>query len=510
MDFEFPGSGVHVISATNGSGKTTLLVCMERIVNTRAFNQNFIQHPSPNIDSFDDAKITYEASSGRKVTYTYRKHSDRWNATTNAGNVLKNVYSRILFMPTLGNRVYIKRGQISGNMLRSAGQTFRQAMSEVLEDDRFNGLLKGNVGETRGRMGANRRENTAYFLPIESRNGRLGRRQYHSESTFSLGEIFVLNLLYQIQNMDEGSLLLVDELEVALHPRVQYRLLRYLEQVALERNLTVLVSTHSSSIIKCAKNLVFIEKEARGVSNVIYNCYPTYALREVAIMEDISPDYVFYVEDDMAERYLRHQIDRYFQEDTTRVKPIFKVLPVGGYPQVLAFGKRSRDYLLPNYIGQYLFLDKDVVDTKSRISALGNGRTEPQQREWELFNELETRTRFLNITPELGLWEWLLNNTAAIQRLLAAEFPDRTVELARTIQACNVAFPTVSANPRKDAKKKMNWMSDELGRQLGLVHERFFDEMFRLYCTHLFTNPAEINTLRATFGPIFSRRGNPS
>jgi predicted ATP-binding protein involved in virulence len=97
MDFEFPGSGVHVISATNGSGKTTLLVCMERIVNTRAFNQNFIQHPSPNIDSFDDAKITYEASSGRKVTYTYRKHSDRWNATTNAGNVLKNVYSRSNF-----------------------------------------------------------------------------------------------------------------------------------------------------------------------------------------------------------------------------------------------------------------------------------------------------------------------------------------------------------------------------------------------------------------------------
>ena len=43
LDFEIPNPGVHVIAASNGSGKTTLMYCIERLANTRVFNENFTQ-----------------------------------------------------------------------------------------------------------------------------------------------------------------------------------------------------------------------------------------------------------------------------------------------------------------------------------------------------------------------------------------------------------------------------------------------------------------------------------
>ena len=508
--FNFPTTGVHVISAANGSGKTTLLVCIERIFNTRAFNENFKQHRASNVDSYGDAKISYYHKNGEEVTYTYRSHSDSWRPLTKSRNVLEDSYSKIQFMPTLGQRVYIQSTARSRTPLRLADLRLREAMAEVLEDTRFLSLYRANIGETRGRIGANRRENTAFRLPL-GRKQIKGIRQnyYYSEVSFSLGEIFVLNLLYRIQNIEEGSLLLVDELEVALHPRVQYKLLRYLEKISIERNLTILVSTHSSSLIKCAKKLIFLEKENDGNVKVIHDCYPTYALRDIAILEDISPDYVFYVEDIMAEILLRLFVERYFQEEPTTVKPLWKVMPIGGYAQVLSFAKRSRDYLIPNFIGQYLFLDQDVVESKDKLRLLGNGRSKSEQKLWELFIELAPRTKYFDITPELGLWNWIINKTADIQFYIDNRYTDRTIDVERIVTDCNTAFPTPSANLRNDAKNKVNWLSNELGRQLGIDSDKTNLLLFGIYCDSLFSAPTEIGKLKALFGPIFNQRGNP-
>ena len=79
---------------------------------------------------------------------------------------------------------------------------------------------------------------------------------YYSEKNFSLGEILILNTLLLIDDVTAGSMLLIDELEMALHPRVQIRLLKYLENKAIEKNLVIILSTHSSSLIKSAKKLI--------------------------------------------------------------------------------------------------------------------------------------------------------------------------------------------------------------------------------------------------------------
>ena len=75
-------------------------------------------------------------------------------------------------------------------------------MARVLGNDKFLRLLKFNLGETRGRGGQNRRKNIAYLLPkgYETRNNKR-TQTYFSESSFSLGEIFTLNFLFELEKM---------------------------------------------------------------------------------------------------------------------------------------------------------------------------------------------------------------------------------------------------------------------------------------------------------------------
>lgn len=108
------------------------------------------------------------------------------------------------------------------------------------------------VGDLRSRTGNadKRRRNTAFAIP-------LGGNRFYTEQNFSFGEIVLLNLLYDIESVEKDSLVLVDELEMALHPSAQIRLMQYLSELSEQNNLTVLISTHSASIIKAQKKRLF-------------------------------------------------------------------------------------------------------------------------------------------------------------------------------------------------------------------------------------------------------------
>lgn len=435
LDFEFPNSGVHVLTASNGSGKTTLMVCMARLSDSRAFNKNFIQHGSWNVDSYENSIIQYKSRHSNSVSYTYRRNSDSWRPTTRNTQALSDFgYADTIIIPTLGKRIYIQNQTIEGGQVRSASEELRNAMSRVLNNQKFQQLRKINLGETRGRGGSNRRKNTAFLLP--GKRVRYGERRiqtYYSESSFSLGEIFTLNLLFELQNIRNGSLLVIDELEVALHPRVQVNLLNYLEEIANIKNLTIIISTHSSSIIKCAKNLIYLSIDINGNASFNYKCYPALALQEVSVEEDIQPDYAFFVEDSSAELLLKEIIKMYFKINSNSAQPLWKVLPIGGYPEVLRFTQKVDQYLLHRKIGQYCFLDNDVLDTKNELQRKGNNRTSSEDSLWQLFQSQNSKTKFLEITPELGLWEWISNQTQIASTIINSKFPDSFIDLQQLL-----------------------------------------------------------------------------
>ena len=505
LDFEMPGVGVHVISATNGCGKTTLIHCVERLVNTRVFNDNFKQHDSWNVDSYDKSEICYRSHRGNQVIYTYRRTSDSWRPTTQSVEALSDFdYSEIIAIPALGDRVYISNETIRGGSVRAASQDMRTAMSQVLGDPKFSELRIYKVGETRGRGGASRRKNIAFLLPsgFETRNGTR-TRLYYSESSFSLGEIFTLNLLYQIQTIQDNSLLVIDELEVALHPLVQINLLKYIEEKASEKNLTVLISTHSSSLIKSARNLLLLKNDGVGNITAHYDCYPTLALQEVAITEDIQPEFVFFVENEAAEAYLKEKIKYYFNL-INQTSPLWKVLPVGGYMEVIRFLKNAHQYLLINKIGQFAFLDFDVVGTEASLTAKGNNRTESENVHWQLFQSQSAKIKYLSITPELGIWDWLTNNTPNCQAILRQKYPDANINLQNLINASLLEHSTPSGNPRKDAKNKLFTLINSLSDLTNEDLKRIRQKLFAGFISHQYGSATQQGALRGIFGPIFN------
>ncbi|MBZ2397760.1 AAA family ATPase, partial [Erwinia amylovora] len=90
----------------------------------------------------------------------------------------------------------------------------------------------------------------------------------------------VMRLGQKLLAMKNGGLYIVDEFEMALHPAAQIRLFKQIERLSDLAPCTVLVSTHSSSLIKSVarKNIIYLENNDGEVS-IYRNVYPTYALQ---------------------------------------------------------------------------------------------------------------------------------------------------------------------------------------------------------------------------------------
>ncbi|WP_454788579.1 ATP-dependent nuclease [Mycolicibacterium lutetiense] len=71
----------------------------------------------------------------------------------------------------------------------------------------------------------------------------------YSEAWAGSGEFAVVRLVGTVLGCVDGTLLLLDEPEVSLHPGAQARLMSFLHRVALDKKLQIVLSTHSPAII---------------------------------------------------------------------------------------------------------------------------------------------------------------------------------------------------------------------------------------------------------------------
>ena len=298
LEFDIPTkSGVYLLTGSNGSGKTTLLAALLRIGHTTAFKDNF-KVGSSRMDKYE-GEIKYTVN-GKSVTYSHA--NVRWPPKPRRySNLFKEFgFSEVRYLPATGNRLYVHDQNIDPKDFRPVDQSLKDDMNYILETEKFNNLRYVQTGSVRGRGSGSQRWKRAYVIKIKD--------NYYSEKNFSLGEILVLNTLLLIDDISKDSLLLIDEIEMALHPRVQLKLYRRLKEKAIDKNLKIILSSHSSSLIKSANKIIYLENDGNGNIDVTHNCYPAVVLKEIAIEEDLQPDYIFLVEDDMAEFLLREMI----------------------------------------------------------------------------------------------------------------------------------------------------------------------------------------------------------
>lgn len=397
LEFELPNnSGVYLLTGKNGTGKTNLLIALYRICNGDAF-RNYFPLGAHNFDDVSSYRISY-INNDSVVTYYYTNHG--WDPHPRNTNILTSFgYTDTIYVSATNMRFDVHAPtQLQQNRLRkhNVSQDFKNAMNQILGTTKFNDLKYIQL-VNQGRPGRHIRHNNKLYI-IDSHK--------YSENTFSLGERFVLNMLDQLEGVQNNSLVVIDEIELALHPIAQISFYNYLRSLAQSRHLTVIIATHSPSLIKCCNSVYYFENNGGNV-NVLKKCKPSYILSGLTNSVDNNYDKLFLVEDKMAYYCLETILEKHFKSTPQLLN--YKIAFVGGWPQVVEFLKQMNN-ILPYKPGMiYAYLD---FDAKTSLDTLGNtpNLNEGQQKNLNNYNDVSRYVDFLHITPEIGIWEWLVNN----------------------------------------------------------------------------------------------------
>ncbi len=174
-----------------------------------------------------------------------------------------------------------------------------------------------------------------------------------SYSSFNMGagEDVLIDLLYILQECPKGSLIVIEEIELGLHPEALVRLARHLQEIILEKKIQVIVSTHSQHFIDNVPReaRVLIQKGA-GQHVIIER--PTTRLAYGTISGQFDPELHVYCEDTFAEVLIGQALPGDLRR---RVR----VVPVGSKTELL---KQAAFHLRAGH-GQHLLLvwDGDVT-----------------------------------------------------------------------------------------------------------------------------------------------------
>ena len=323
--------GIYGIIGNNGTGKSTIMTCLAQTVFSHS------------LDSLRPEDITVDSyvifNEGNKTT-KWILDNQKWKSVQKLQQRIhfNGMYEGSLFYGTRFNDSKIVDDLLASSQIRNediveADQYIKDNLSYILHGDYS---YYRNLKRIRNKAIAKSLdlENTPYFQEINN----ILISQYRMSS----GECLLISLLHFIYNamvrrslpQNKPIIMLIDEIELALHPKAVTRLLDLLNKLIEERhNLVVILTSHSPEIIRKIRpdNLFQIELSPAEEGLLIVNtpCYPSYAIRDVYMHDGF--DYVILVEDDLAKKIVKTIID----DKNLSTSKLINILPVGGWTNVL-------------------------------------------------------------------------------------------------------------------------------------------------------------------------------
>lgn len=356
--------GIYCIVGANGSGKSTIMRALAQSVFSSSLQEFNIE------DFYDDASVTFEID-GNKTIWKYKAKENKWfsNVKPTERIHFDGLYEGSLFYGTrfddsLSVDKLYKDGLIKNEDIVDADKYVKEQLSFILHGDmnHYSKLKRIRNKDISKKLGL---KNTPYFQ--ETKNGLI------SQYRMSSGECLLISLLHFIYNAlirrslpaNKPILMLIDEIELALHPVAVTRLIELVERIQEEHdNLVVYLSSHSPEVIRKInpRNIYMLEYDMHKESIDITNpCYPSYAIRDVYIHDGY--DYVIFVEDNLAKII----VEEYLKKLKIRQSRLVNILPVGGWENVLTL--HNEVYISNTFgVGTKLFsiLDGDAKDLVSK------------------------------------------------------------------------------------------------------------------------------------------------
>lgn len=347
-------NGVFAIVGNNGSGKSTIMSCLAQLISRH--NLGLLRKEDHTPESYvefisNDRRDKWYCADGFWKTDSYPR-TIRYNGTYEG-----SLFYGVRFKDSKNVDELMEQGKILSQEVVNADAYITEQMGSILHGDK---LFYPYLKRIRNKMIAEKLalKNTPYFIDV---NGNL-----ISQYRMSSGECLLISLLHFIYNSiirrslpaREPILMLIDEIELALHPMAVAALLDLLKDLTANyNNLTVILTSHSPELIRRIppKNIYKLEpvNNPQNSLDIINPCYPSYAIRDIYAHDGF--DYLLLVEDDLAKIIVNQAIETLHLYNSR----LINVLPVGGWRNVLSL--------------QYELISKNILGIKRNVFSILDG-----------------------------------------------------------------------------------------------------------------------------------------
>ena len=353
LEFELPiKPGLYALTGKNGSGKSTAMAAIASLFYNEVLTSYFF-------NSTEDGSLINYKYKKREFSYTF--NGKNWQESGQKlylhgfyeGSLIHGNRFRDSYYKALMNATKVKKTE-----LRAANPELIKYLGFILHDDidHYKNLQKLSSNKANKLL---RFRSSPYFLV----NGD----HIISQLSLSTGENLLLSLLHSIYthlgkriSKDNEYIILLDEVELALHPSALLRLLDFLEKLAKKYKMAVYFSTHSTDLIRKIEpnNIFFLNKHTDNSIEVINPCFPAYATRNIYMHDGY--DYLILVEDILTKKI----INRLLRKENLLGSKLIHVLPCGGWEDVLSL---HQEIMTSNFLGAgkkaISILDGDVEDS---------------------------------------------------------------------------------------------------------------------------------------------------
>jgi predicted ATPase len=292
IPFNFP---IIAIVGENGSGKSTILQCAAAIYQPNDgndkgwFASDFL--PKTIWEDVRNGEIGYSIREGdSSKTSTVRKPGERWRGNPERPKRKVDYIDLRRIQPIVARTGYSK-------LAKDATKEMSSAIFDPGRLARLSQIMGRQFSATRMAL-TDADDNRS--VPVFS-DGDKTYSGYHSGA----GQMTIADLLRV--DPEKYSLLLIDEIETSLHPRAQRRLIRDLAELCRERDMQIIVTTHSPYVLAelPLEARVYLMQGQSG-RHIMTGVSPEFAMTRMD--EYPHPECELYVEDMRSQTLLREII----------------------------------------------------------------------------------------------------------------------------------------------------------------------------------------------------------
>lgn len=356
--------GLHVLAGSNGIGKSTIMALL-----AEPFRPSILW------------TIFSHAGADSSVEYSYEDKTDLWLRKDGQWKLEGKKNKAIRLDGFIEGSVIHGTRFADSNVLEISKNVTNDHLVDADDfiNENFNYVLHGKKFYPTIKKIRNKRvaeelgfDSVPYFMEYEDR--------LISQFWLSSGENLLLSLLHFLNNKifqqkRKGSkyisLILIDEVELALHPVAISRLITLLNKLSKEYNLSVYFSSHSTELLRSIdpQDIYYLQSLPNKSIEVINPCYPAYATR--FLYNQDGYDILILPEDDLA----KFVIDRIITSQRLYEGKLIHILPCGDWRNTVRLHKEILESNLTSHSTKVIsVLDGDVSEDfekeKNKDSAL--------------------------------------------------------------------------------------------------------------------------------------------